>query len=44
MFKYIAMLFVTVLTSMYFFPFEFFFLPGVNTKMMMAVLGLIIFG
>lgn len=44
MIKYIAMLFVTVLTSMYFFPFEFFFLPGVNTKMMMAVVGLIIFG
>lgn len=31
---------VTVLTSFYFFPFEFTFLPGLNTKMMMAVVGL----
>lgn len=31
---------LTILTSFYFFPFEFTFLPGVNTKMMMAVLGL----
>lgn len=41
MIKYIAMLFVTVLTSMYFFPFEFTFLPGANTKMMMAGVGLV---
>lgn len=41
MIKYIAMLFVTVLTSMYFFPFEFSFLPGANTKMMMAGVGLV---
>lgn len=31
-----------VLTSLYFFPFEFTFLPGVNTKMMLAVLGLLV--
>lgn len=35
-------IFLTVLTSLYFFPFEFSFLPGVNTKMMMAVVGLIV--
>lgn len=44
MIKYIAMLFITMLTSMYFFPFEFSFLPGINTKMMMAVVGLFFFG
>lgn len=32
---------LTVLTSLYFFPFEFTFLPGVNTKMMMAAAGLV---
>lgn len=37
-------LFLTILTSLYFFPFEFSFLPGVNTKMMMAVFGLILLG
>lgn len=31
-----------VLTSLYFFPFEFKFLPGINTKMILAVLGLLV--
>lgn len=34
-------IFLTILTSLYFFPFEFSFLPGVNTKMMMAAAGLV---
>ena len=44
MIKYIGMLVVTMITSMYFFPFEFTFLPGANTKMIMAGLGLVWFG
>lgn len=40
MMKYIGMLLVTVVTSMYFFPFEFTFLPGANTKMILAGIGL----
>ena len=31
-------------TSFYFFPFEFEFLPGINTKLVMAVIGLVSFG
>ena len=42
MIKKIEMSIVTMLTSMYFFPFEFSFLPGVNTKMMLAGIGLIL--
>lgn len=37
-------LLLTVVTDLYFFPFEFTFLPGVNTKMMLAALGLVLFG
>lgn len=37
-------IFLTVLTSLYFFPFEFSFLPGVNTKMMEAAVGLVLLG
>lgn len=37
-------IFLTILTSLYFFPFEFSFLPGVNTKMMMAAAGLVVLG
>ena len=33
---------MTVLTSFYFFPFEFTFLPGINTKMAMAGFGLVL--
>lgn len=35
---------VGVLTSLFFFPFEFSFLPGANTKMMLAGMGLLLFG
>lgn len=33
-----------IITSFYFFPFEFIFFPGVNTKMAMAVIGLLVLG
>lgn len=33
---------LTILTSFYLFPFEFIFLPGINTKMIMAALGVVI--
>lgn len=33
-----------ILTSLYFFPFTFTFLPGVNTKMAMAGVGLVLLG
>lgn len=42
MIRYIGILFTIIITSMYFFPFEFTFLPGMNTKMIMAGLGLIL--
>lgn len=41
--KSLAILFGVVLTSFYLFPFEFIALPGINTKMAMAVIGLVIF-
>ena len=41
--RYIGYLITLIITSLYFFPFEFSFLPGVNTKMAMAVLGLVLF-
>ena len=41
--KLIAMFFLVFLTSMFFFPFEFTFLPGINTKMAMAAVGLVLF-
>ena len=41
--RYIGYLITLIVTSLYFFPFEFSFLPGVNTKMAMAVLGLALF-
>lgn len=44
MLKIIQILVVGVLTSLFFFPFEFSFLPGVNTKMMLAGMGLLLFG
>lgn len=37
-------IFLTILTSLYFFPFEFSFLPGVNTKMMLAAACLVVLG
>lgn len=42
MFKLLQMLLTTLLVSFYFFPFEFTFLPGVNTKMILAAIGLFI--
>lgn len=42
MLKYIGILIVGILTSFYYFPIEFTFLPGVNTKMAMAGFGLIV--
>ncbi len=42
MIRYIGILLMVVLTSFYFFPIEFTFLPGVNTKMAMAGFGLVV--
>lgn len=42
MIRYIGILLMVVLTSFYFFPIEFIFLPGVNTKMAMAGFGLVV--
>lgn len=44
MMKYILMAFTLLVVSFYFFPFEFRFLPSVNTKMALAGLGLVILG
>lgn len=44
MLKAIKIFIVGVAVSFFFFPFEFTALPGVNTKMMMAVLGLVFAG
>ena len=41
--KYLSILIGIVLASFYLFPFEFLVLPGVNTKMAMAAVGLVIF-
>ena len=40
---YLRYPFLIVLTSFFFFPFEFTFFPGINTKMAMAALGLVVF-
>lgn len=40
MFKYIGIVFMVLLTSCYYFPFEFQALPGVNTKMILAAMSL----
>ena len=42
MFKLLAVLFTGIIVSFYYFPFEFSFLPGINTKMGLAVVGLAI--
>lgn len=44
MWGYIVKILLGVFVSFYFFPFEFSFLPGYNTKMIMAVLGLGLWG
>lgn len=43
MWKLIKVLIAGIAVSFYFFPFEFTFLPGVNTKMAMAGVGLILY-
>ena len=40
MLRFLAVLFTGVIVSFYYFPFEFSFLPGLNTKMGLAVVGL----
>ena len=44
MYKVIIYILSTIITSFYFFPFEFSFLPGANTKMIMAGMGLVVLG
>ena len=41
--KNILIAFTLIITSFFFFPFEFSFLPGVNTKMMVGCAGILIF-
>lgn len=41
MIRLIEILLATILVSFFFFPIEFTFLPGVNTKMILAVIGLL---
>lgn len=41
--KVLKFLVIVIVTSLYFFPFEFRFLPGINTKMVLASLGLVLF-
>lgn len=43
MIRSILTLLVIIVTSLYFFPFSFKILPDVNTKMMLAVVGLIVY-
>ena len=43
MWKFIKILIAAVAVSFYFFPFEFTFLPGINTKMAMAGVGLVLY-
>lgn len=43
MWKLIKILLAGIMVSFYFFPFEFTFLPGVNTKMAMAGVGLVLY-
>lgn len=40
--KIVAIIFTGIIVSFYYFPFEFSFLPGMNTKMGLAVVGLIL--
>ncbi len=43
MLKIIGILLTITATSLYFFPLEFVFLPSVNTKMMLAAVGLVLY-
>lgn len=38
--KYLSITFTVIITSFYFFSFEFLFLPGYNTKKVLAIIGL----
>lgn len=40
MFKYLSIIASLIVTSFYLFPFDFSFLPGINTKLVMAVLAI----
>lgn len=42
MIKLLGIIATIVITSLYFFPFEFSFLPGINTKMILAAFSLVI--
>lgn len=42
MYKFLKVLFTGIIVSFYFFPFEFSFLPGINTKMALAGLSLVL--
>ncbi len=42
MWKILAMIFTGIIVSFYYFPFEFSFLPGINTKMGLAVVGIFV--
>lgn len=42
MWKILSIVLTGICVSLFFFPFEFTFLPGVNTKMMLAVAGIIV--
>lgn len=44
MWGYVVKFLLGILVSFYFFPFEFTFLPGYNTKMIMAAFGLALWG
>ena len=39
---FIISIVIAIIFSLYYFPFEFTFLPGINTKMMLAVIGLLL--
>ena len=41
--KWLLRILVVIITSLYIFPVEFSALPSINTKMMMAVLGVVVF-
>lgn len=43
MVRFLGYLFVTIICSMYIFPIELAILPSVNTKMVMAVLGIVVY-
>ena len=42
MWRILAIIFTGIIFSFYYFPFEFSFLPGINTKMGLAVVGILI--